>query len=122
MEQKDFRQILKRYLSGGASEQEKRIVEDWYNEMGRRRGETSDTDEAKLEEQYLTNIMRHVEKSRQLITPMRTQGTGLGRYFVAIAASVLLLMVSLVVIKRTPENNATVADDVTPAPVWKDHN
>jgi transmembrane sensor len=119
MEQKDFRQILKRYLSGGASEQEKRIVEDWYNEMGRRRGETSDTDEAKLEEQYLTNIMRHVEKSRQLITPMRTQGTGLGRYFVAIAASVLLLMVSLVVIKRTPENNATVADDVTPAPVWK---
>lgn len=119
MEQKDFHQILKRYLSGCASEQEKQIVEEWYDEMGRRRGETSDTDEAKLEEQYLTNIMSHVEKGRQQIMPMRTTRAGLGRYFVAIAASVLLLIMSLVVIKRTPENQDPAAGDVSPAPVWR---
>ncbi len=119
MEQKDFRQILKRYLSGCASDQEKQVVEEWYDQMGRRRGETGDTDEAKLEEQYLTNIMRHVAKSREQKKQIRTPGTGLGRYFVAIAASVLLLIVSLVVINRTPDNKAPVAGDVSPAPVWK---
>lgn len=119
MEQKDFRQILKRYLSGSASAQETQIVEDWYDKMGRQRGETGDTNEAKLEEQYLTSIMGRVEKGRQQHLQIRTPGAG-RRYFIAIAASILLTIISLFIVNnRTPESKTPVGENKSPVLVWK---
>ena len=120
MEQKDFRKILKSYLGGSASEQEKEIVEKWYDEMARERLDSDEADDAKLEEQYLTTIMKHVERKPgpQMLKP--TAGFGMPGYFFAIAASVVLLIVSFFVItNRTPERNNPVLDNESPVAKWK---
>src|SRR5688572_28966306 len=119
MEQKDFREILKRYLSGGASEHEIQVVERWYKEIGHQRQGTADTNETKLEEQYLTNIMKQVGKGRRPRMVKAKPGVGLPRYLMAIAASLLLLIVSMVVIRKdTVEKEKQISSNESAVIVW----
>ena len=119
MDQKEFREILKKYLSGRASEHEIQIVEKWYKEMEQQPAQLGGTDEEKLEEQYLTTIMGHVAKDAPQTVKAKAN-IRLPRYFVAVAASVILLIVSLFVItKNIPGDNNAVVDRESGEISWK---
>lgn len=109
MEQKDFREMLKRYLSGCAPEHEIEIVEKWYRDMALRSGNPTDADEPKLEEQYLTNIMGHVKKRQQV--KMLSAATGLRLSpLLGIAASLLLIVATVFVFTtKTVERKTELA-------------
>ena len=99
MEQKDFREILNRYQSGRASEHEIQMVEKWYKKMGEQPVSPVGAEEEILEEQYLVTIMGRVAKG----APQKQKSKAnilLQRYFVAVAASLVLLIVTLVVITK----------------------
>jgi transmembrane sensor len=112
MERKNFREILKKYLSGQASEHEVQIIEEWYRRMGQERDEIDDGDKQKYEQRYLTNIMRHVQKDEATQSLKRDASIRQPKYFIAIAASVVLLIVSFfIIIRNEPPQNRIVDNE-----------
>lgn len=83
MEQKDFHVILKKYLQGEATAEEKQLIDSWYQELGKENSPLSDIEEAELENHYWTNVSAHVKSSRKSRTVRLWYSSG-------IAASVLI--------------------------------
>jgi ferric-dicitrate binding protein FerR (iron transport regulator) len=132
MEQNDFREILKRYLSDCAPKHEVEIVEKWYQEMEQQHGGPGE-DQVKLEAHYLSSIMGQVKKSRQRKISKINLGIGRTRYFTAIAASLLLFIVVFFVITNNtiprdkeiasgPSSAVDVADMINTGNVARTYN
>src|SRR5690606_39116708 len=121
MKRKDFRETLKRYQAGCASEEEIQIVEKWFDAMGMQQSDITDMDEAMLERQYWSAIMKQVSKTR--VHTLKTHRTRAYRYVTGIAATFLLVAVSLFLIidkkpdqqgqRTTAENNAVTWTHLT---------
>src|SRR6266487_4553784 len=102
MEQKDFHQILKKYLAGQASPEEEKMIDAWYEAMGKQAGTAMNSDGEELEKRYWKNIMSHIKKSHS--TDLHKSGTGNKKllwYFTGIAASVLIAIVSFFYLTNT---------------------
>jgi transmembrane sensor len=96
MNQKKFNKILKKYLSGTATEEERQIVDAWYEDMGKKSSEVNDdSKEHELEKYYWTSISRNVGESVHIVKNKKTKRTKhrLIRYSIGIAASVGILMI-----------------------------
>ncbi len=120
MDQKDFQEALTRYQSGCATEEEKLIIEKWYEAMERHEGDIQLADETKLEEEYLTAIMRHVEE-KKLSQHAPVRKIGWQRYFVGIAASVVLITASLFIVnQRTTATKEIAAINESQMVSWKE--
>lgn len=120
MDQKDFQEALTRYQSGCATDEEKLMIEKWYEEMEHQGGDIHITDEAKLEEEYLTRIMRHVEEEK-LSQPTRVRTMGWQRYFIGIAASVSLITVLLFLVnKQASSSKEKAAINESAVVSWKE--
>lgn len=85
MHQKDFHTILKKYLQGQASAEEKQVIDSWYEEIGKSTNSTlSDREELELESRYWSAISAHAKNTHA------KNRTVLLWYSTGIAASVLL--------------------------------
>lgn len=98
MEQSDFRSILKRYLQGHASAEEERIIDSWYEAMGKGHHSLLNRDEeSALEKRYWTTVAAHI-KSTQKIVPLNSLRHLRRRtavwYTIGIAASMLVFIAS----------------------------
>ena len=97
MEQKDFHDILKRYLAGKASPDDEKIIDAWYQSMGKGPHVLlSDQEESDLESRYWSTISGHVKRTRtnpQAVSlPEKRRGTVVLWYASGIAASLLLMV------------------------------
>lgn len=89
MEQKDFYEILRKYRLGQASPEEEKMIDDWYEAMGKQPGEAMDMPDEERERRYWENISVHVNWSG-------SRGKRhLQRYAIGVAASVCVTIVAL---------------------------
>lgn len=91
MEKADVHQILQKYLKGSASEDEKALVDEWYNRMGQGKdGVLSDcAEESSTGRAYWLPIRAHIYSA--LLRSMKPAW-----YIMGIAATALLLFVAYV--------------------------
>lgn len=90
MHQDEFHRILKKYLAGEASEEEKRVIDRWYDELGN--GEFRFSDERKardLSDEYWQNIATRLEPQRKYYSGHRFL-----RYALGMAAVGVVIFVS----------------------------
>ncbi len=64
MEQEDFQQILKKYLQGEATTEEKRLIDKWYNSMEGNIYQYDISDESRLEARLWSAISVRLKNSR----------------------------------------------------------
>jgi transmembrane sensor len=105
MQQKDFHDILKRYLAGKASPDEEKIIDAWYEAMGKGpHSLLSDQEESDLESRYWSTISTHVKRTKtgpQAVSlPEKRRGTVALWYASGIAASLLLFMASYIIYRN----------------------
>jgi ferric-dicitrate binding protein FerR (iron transport regulator) len=123
MQQKDFHDILKRYLAGKASPDDEKIIDSWYQAMGKGpQSVLSDQEESDLESRYWSTISRHVKRTKitpQAISlPEKRRGRVVLWYASGIAASLLLFLASYIYLDGT---KAFVEQHVVPGvetPTW----
>lgn len=106
MQQKDFHDILKRYLAGKASPDEEKVIDSWYEAMGKGPHTLlSDQEESDLESRYWSTISGHVKRAKtnpQAVSlPEKRRGRVVLWYVSGIAASLLLFMASYVYLDDT---------------------
>jgi len=103
MEHNDFQEIIKRYLMGQASSEEEKVIDEWYETLGRQMNATPDERIEELSKHYWTGIEQHIRDSRkpaplQAVPASRDAGTAPDTrrmwYYVA-AASVLVVAFSV---------------------------
>jgi len=97
MQQKDFHDILKRYLDGKASPDEEKIIDAWYEAMGKGpHSLLSEKEESDLESRYWSTISGHVKRTKthpQAVSPPERGRRAVALWYAAgIAASLLLFM------------------------------
>ena len=94
MQQKDFHNILKRYLNGRASEEEKRIIDAWYDEAGKgHQAQLNASEESELKKRYWLVVSAHIIESRTTLPlPKPHKINKVARYSLGIAASVALIL------------------------------
>ena len=89
MTREDFYQILKRYLRGNASPDEKRIVDAWYYKMAdNEQGSLNSEDELRLQEQYWSHVRSHIERSRP------SGSSTIWMWSIGLAASAIFIVLS----------------------------
>ena len=89
MTREDFYQILRRYLRGHASPEEKRIVDAWYYRMGDEEQISTDMeDELRLEKQYWSHVRSHIVSTRPSGSSM------IWMWSVGLAASAIFIVLS----------------------------
>jgi transmembrane sensor len=122
MNQKKFNKILKRYLSGKATEEEKQMVDAWYEQMGDKSLELmNDAKEEELEQYYWTSITDNMRKIVPTVTDGHTVRTksSIIRYSVGIAASVMLIMFSYLFLLEKKSSSDPVANDSSRSMSWE---
>jgi transmembrane sensor len=92
MEQKDFQKILKKYLQGDASPEEKRLIDTWYASIGKDTDDHGAPEELASGDLGWTNIYEHVKRSgsrgkQRKLVPW---------YLAGIAASLILMIVLMI--------------------------
>lgn len=98
MDRNFFRGILKRYLKGQASAEEKKIIDKWYVDIERHSpGISDEEDEAALEEFYLSAIASHTQGNRRLPSRFRLVSWS----SVGIAASIVITLASCLYLFRS---------------------
>jgi len=116
MQKEDFSEILEKYLSGRATDEEIQIVEDWYSAMGASQSAKPGQGVNNEEQQgarYLANIMQHVGESERKGLEAPRSRFFLPAYVSAIAACILLIIavVFLIPKKEAITGPATVAQE-----------
>jgi transmembrane sensor len=101
MQQKDFHDILKRYLAGKASPDDEKIIDAWYEAMGKGpHSLLSDQEESDLESRYWSTISGHVKRTKNISEavplPQKRRGRVIMWYASGIAASLLLFMAAYI--------------------------
>jgi transmembrane sensor len=97
MDQKHFRNILGKYLRNRATMDERKIIDSWYASMGEDPERQADIpEEIKTERKYWTAVDSHISRSKTVnFRPTVTM-----HHVLAIAASVLLCVVSYLFVTR----------------------
>jgi transmembrane sensor len=114
MEQKDFQHILERYLQGKPSAEEKRIIDSWYEAMGKDpHALLNNLEKAALEKRVHATVTAHVKRTKRIdsgfLRPNNKRTVVL--YSIGIAASVLLFIVSSIhVINRNESGKNILAN------------
>jgi transmembrane sensor len=98
MQQKDFHDILKRYLAGKASPDDEKIIDAWYEAMGKGpHSLLSDQEESELESRYWSAISGHVKRTKTnhqvVFQPAMRRDAVVWWYASGMAASLLLFIV-----------------------------
>lgn len=124
MEQKDFHEILKRYRLGQASPEEEKLIDEWYEAMAKQQDTAATEPGDELEDRYWTNIEKHFEKKEsQSAEPMKsaTVNRKVLWFSIAVAASVLVAVVSFIYFTgKTPADRALAKTETkTPVLTWK---
>ncbi|MGC3946394.1 MAG: FecR family protein [Chryseolinea sp.] len=114
MDQQMFQQLLRRYISGQASDEEVRIIDAWYEAMGKgNRSLLTDIEKAALEKRYWTVVSGHIAKTRNIATTKEVMsGTRTNRvmwYSIGVAAS-LLVVISIYVFLNSSEQSILKKD------------
>jgi len=124
MDQRTLQKILQRYLKGKASEEEKRIVDAFYEASGKNPSLVGEGERDALQHRYWSVISSHIlntKNNRSAIgLPATVRTHNAVRYSLGIAASLLLLVISYSVFrdvrKSEPSQNVT---GIRPAvPIW----
>ncbi len=115
MQQKDFHNILKRYLSGQSSPEEEKMIDSWYETIGKGPHSTlSRQDESELERRYWSTISAHLKRTKTnthpASLPKKNNRTIVLWYASGIAASMLLFLVAY---NYLGDARDTVKDGVT---------
>ena len=99
MDQNSFRDILKRYLQGQATAEEKKIIDAWYLDIEKHSSSISkEDDEEELEEFYVSAMASHARGQKHSISRFRlVSWTSLG-----IAASLVLGIVAFLYVFEKP--------------------
>jgi transmembrane sensor len=97
MDQEEFLKILNKYRSGKASEEEIRIVDEWYESLGQTQQESlTDEKEEELKAGYWSAITEHISDSQNR-TSESPSNTGLRleywKYTMGVAASIIIALV-----------------------------
>ena len=91
MDPKDFRGILKKYLQGRATAQEKTMIDSWYANMGKYfHSSFNRQEESDLEDKYWTKISSHITTTKTASRRM------VHWYAVGVAASLLIAVASYI--------------------------
>jgi ferric-dicitrate binding protein FerR (iron transport regulator) len=96
MDQKKFNKILKKYLSGMATEEERKIVDAWYEDMGDKSMEVvDDSRDQELEQYYWGSISENMRKLKPADTDRKRERTRAWHinYSIGIAASLGIVLV-----------------------------
>ena len=91
MEQNDFQKILRKYLQGEASPEERKMIDAWYASMEEDTEDHGASEEVASGNFGWANIYAHINKSRT-----RDKQRKLPWYAAGIAASLIMMIVSLV--------------------------
>lgn len=124
MEQKDFHEILKRYRLGQASPEEEKLIDAWYEAMGRQQDTAMSNQDNELEQRYWKNIETHFKKteskSSELQKSTTVNKTKVLWYSIGIAASVLVAITSFVYLTNTTSAKKELAKEENQAPdTWR---
>ena len=120
-----FQQMLRRYFKGEASEEEKGIVDAWYEAMGK--GDQSlldDFEKAALEQRYWSVISGHITRTRNAnntnILQPATRTRRMVWYSMGVAASLLFAIMSWYLLNDTtrPAMKATTIDQRQSSVIW----
>lgn len=125
MEQKNFHGILKRYLNGQASEEEKQIIDAWYEAMGKGpHSHLNSLEESALEKRYWSVIASHVSGTKRTLHADTLQKDNKIRrivwYSLSAAASLLLIMVSYIflVAHQEPATDNLAQKEIKTVETW----
>jgi transmembrane sensor len=107
MDQKHFRSILKKYQQGQATAEEEKMIDSWYENMGKYLHSAFDgSEESELEQKHWFKISSHIRQGRREGIQKRM----LPWYSLGIAASVLIALFSyLYVVSYQAEKENTIA-------------
>ncbi|MEJ1240308.1 FecR domain-containing protein [Chryseolinea sp. T2] len=125
MDQQMFQQMLRRYLTGEASGEEIKIVDAWYEAMGKRdRSSLNDVEKTALEQRYWSVISKHVAQTRTTnpskVMPSGTRTRRIGWYSVGIAASLTIAITFFFFLNdsRRPVLNKDTSGQQYASSVW----
>jgi transmembrane sensor len=107
MEQKDFQRILDRYLQGQASVEEKRIIDSWYDVMGKDHHSLLNSQEKlKLEKSVRLTVVAHIQSTKRTDPgSLRLNNSRVMTWYsIGIAATILLMIVSSIYIINSNES------------------
>ena len=114
MEQKDFRHILERYLQGQASLEEKRIIDSWYEAMGKdHHSLLNNQEKLELEKRVRLTVAAHVQSTKRINSSVLRPNNSrvMARYSIGIAATILLFIASSIYIVN---RNGSLQDKLAP--------
>src|SRR5688572_2405344 len=114
MEQTDFQNILRKYLQGEASPEEKKIIDAWYTSLAK--DTHGDTQESGSEDFGWSSINAHVKKSRN----KNNQKKLLPWYSAGIAASLIIMIGFLIFLTDNDSDIITVTKSNETSPTWQD--
>lgn len=127
MEQKEFLEILKKYRIGNASDEEKKMIDAWYEAMGQQSGEVSGIKEKDLAENYWSYIKNHIANEQGRTLESQSSARQKVRfisyyYYIGIAASAVIAFVAFLYLAN--RNDATEIKKLTkveePVPaIWE---
>ena len=108
MEQKDFQRILERYLQGQASVEERRMIDSWYEAMGKDHHSLSDNQEKlELEKTVRLAVAAHIQSTKRIDSGsfwLRNRRVN-SRYSIGIAATILLFILSYIYVTNRNESS-----------------
>jgi len=115
MEQSDFQKILRKYLQGGASSEEKRLIDAWYASMGKDIDNHGIPEELASDDFGWANVYAHVKKSRR-----RDKQRKLHSWYPAgIAASLVIMIVLLIFLVNDNSDDIRHAKTNETSLTWK---
>ncbi len=117
MEQNEFRQILRKYLDGDASPDEKKLIDDWYVLMAKEADDHDIIHDSEPELFGWAGINSHVKKSKKKSKLRKL----LPWYAAGVAASLLLMIVSSFFLMEDTGVDRKVFTNTAEASItWKD--
>jgi transmembrane sensor len=111
----DFEKILRKYLQGAASAAEKGFIDSWYAAMGKDTDDHGDPEELASSDFGWAHIYEHVKKSRRRARQRKL----LPWYSAGIAASLIMLIVSLIFFVNDNSDNIRQTKTNEPSLTWE---
>jgi transmembrane sensor len=110
MDAKEFHFILKKYLRGEATEEESRMIDEWYRAMENQKDSSlNDMEDTLLEKRYWSAISHDIKKDRLV------QARSITWWCAGIAASIAFVLASFFYLHerkdRLPEKSITTRND-----------
>ena len=115
MEQNDFLKILRKYIRGEATPEEKNLIDAWYAAMGKDAYDQGSPDDFASQNRYWSTVYAHVKKSKKENKLKKM----LPWYSTGIAASILVMIVSYFFLIEPKANNSIAGKKEINAS-WKD--